>query len=53
MGGLPLVGYSDTEAHELAQLAAAGIAGIAVSPVNYPTNCPIYAPRLGTAGVRR
>src|SRR5260370_11755535 len=35
MGGLPLVGDPDMVARELTQLAAAGLAGIAVSFVNY------------------
>jgi alkanesulfonate monooxygenase SsuD/methylene tetrahydromethanopterin reductase-like flavin-dependent oxidoreductase (luciferase family) len=35
MGGLPLIGDPDAVASRMAQLAAAGIAGIAVSFVNY------------------
>ena len=57
MGGLPLVGEPDMVARELARLAAAGLAGIAVSFVNYldelPYFCAEVLPRLARSGVRR
>jgi alkanesulfonate monooxygenase SsuD/methylene tetrahydromethanopterin reductase-like flavin-dependent oxidoreductase (luciferase family) len=50
MGGLPLVGDPDMVAHQLAQLTAAGLTGIAVSFVNYldelPYFCAEVLPRL-------
>ena len=56
MGGLPLVGDPDTVARELAQLAAAGLTGIAVSFVNYLDELPYFCaealPRLARAGLR-
>jgi len=56
MGGLPLVGDPDTVAQALAQLAAAGLAGIAVSFVNYldelPYFCAEVLPRLARSGLR-
>jgi FMNH2-dependent dimethyl sulfone monooxygenase len=56
MGGLPLVGDPDTVARDLAQLAAAGLTGIAVSFVNYldelPYFCAEVLPRLAKAGLR-
>jgi FMNH2-dependent dimethyl sulfone monooxygenase len=56
MGGLPLVGDPDNVAHGLAQLAAAGLTGIAVSFVNYldelPYFCAEVLPRLARAGLR-
>jgi dimethylsulfone monooxygenase len=56
MGGLPLVGDPDNVAHGLAQLAAAGLTGIAVSFVNYldelPYFCAEVLPRLSRAGLR-
>jgi alkanesulfonate monooxygenase SsuD/methylene tetrahydromethanopterin reductase-like flavin-dependent oxidoreductase (luciferase family) len=56
MGGLPLVGDPDTVARELAQLAAAGLTGIAVSFVNYldelPYFCDEVLPRLARLGLR-
>ena len=56
MGGLPLVGDPDTVAQGLAQLAAAGLAGIAVSFVNYVDELPYFSaevlPRLARSGLR-
>jgi len=56
MGGLPLVGDPDMVALDLAQLAAAGLTGIAVSFVNYldelPYFCAEVLPRLARAGLR-
>jgi len=56
MGGLPLVGDPDMVARELARLAAAGLAGIAVSFVNYLDELPYFCaealPRLARAGLR-
>jgi FMNH2-dependent dimethyl sulfone monooxygenase len=56
MGGLPLVGDPDMVAHELAQLAAAGLTGVAVSFVNYlgelPYFCAEVLPRLARSGLR-
>jgi dimethylsulfone monooxygenase len=56
MGGLPLVGDPDMVARDLAQLAAAGLSGIAVSFVNYldelPYFCAEVLPRLAVAGLR-
>ena len=56
MGGLPLVGDPDMVARDLAQLADAGLTGIAVSFVNYldelPYFCAEVLPRLGRAGLR-
>jgi dimethylsulfone monooxygenase len=56
MGGLPLVGDPDTVAGGLAQLAAAGLTGIAVSFVNYldelPYFCAEVLPRLARVGLR-
>ena len=56
MGGLPLVGDPDTVARGLAQLAAVGLAGIAVSFVNYldelPYFCAEVLPRLARSGLR-
>lgn len=56
MGGLPLVGDPDAVAREMARLAAAGIAGIAVSFVNYldelPYFCDEVLPRLARLGLR-
>jgi FMNH2-dependent dimethyl sulfone monooxygenase len=56
MGGLPLVGDPDTVARDLAQLAAAGLTGIAVSFVNYldelPYFCTEVLPRLARSGLR-
>ena len=56
MGGLPLVGDPDTVANGLAQLAEAGLTGIAVSFVNYldelPYFCAEVLPRLARVGLR-
>ncbi len=56
MGGLPLVGDPDAVARGMAQLAAAGLAGIAVSFVNYldelPYFCAEILPRLARLGLR-
>jgi dimethylsulfone monooxygenase len=56
MGGLPIVGDPDRVARDLAQLAAAGLTGIAVSFVNYldelPYFCAEVLPRLAQAGLR-
>jgi dimethylsulfone monooxygenase len=57
MGGLPLVGDPDIVAQEIARLAAAGLAGIAVSFVNYleelPYFCDEVLPRLARLGLRK
>jgi FMNH2-dependent dimethyl sulfone monooxygenase len=56
MGGLPLVGDPDTVARQMAQLADAGLTGIAVSFVNYldelPYFCDEVLPRLARLGLR-
>ena len=56
MGGLPLVGDPDGVASQMAKLAAAGLAGIAVSFVNYldelPYFCAEVLPRLARLGLR-
>jgi alkanesulfonate monooxygenase SsuD/methylene tetrahydromethanopterin reductase-like flavin-dependent oxidoreductase (luciferase family) len=56
MGGLPLVGDPDRVARGLAELASAGLAGIAVSFVNYldelPYFCAEVLPRLARLGLR-
>jgi FMNH2-dependent dimethyl sulfone monooxygenase len=56
MGGLPMVGDPDTVTGQLAQLAAAGVTGIAVSFVNYldelPYFCAEVLPRLARRGLR-
>ena len=56
MGGLPIVGDPDMVARDLAQLATAGLTGIAVSFVNYldelPYFCAEVLPRLARAGLR-
>src|SRR5260370_199924 len=56
MGGLPLVGDPDAVAGQMAQLAAAGLTGIAVSFVNYldelPYFCAEVLPRLARLGWR-
>jgi alkanesulfonate monooxygenase SsuD/methylene tetrahydromethanopterin reductase-like flavin-dependent oxidoreductase (luciferase family) len=56
MGGLPLVGDPDMVAQQLAQLAKAGLTGIAVSFVNYldelPYLCAEVLPRLARLGLR-
>ncbi len=56
MGGVPIVADPDHVAHELAQLAAAGARGIALSFVNYLDELPFFAqevlPRLARMGLR-
>jgi FMNH2-dependent dimethyl sulfone monooxygenase len=56
MGGVPIVGDPDHVARELAQLAAAGARGIALSFVNYLDELPFFArevlPRLARVGLR-
>jgi len=56
MGGLPLVGDPDVVARDMAQLAALGLKGIAVSFVNYLDELPFFCaevlPRLARSGVR-
>jgi FMNH2-dependent dimethyl sulfone monooxygenase len=56
MGGLPMVGDPDTVTAQLAQLAAAGVTGIAVSFVNYLAELPYFCaevlPRLARRGLR-
>jgi alkanesulfonate monooxygenase SsuD/methylene tetrahydromethanopterin reductase-like flavin-dependent oxidoreductase (luciferase family) len=56
MGGIPIVGDPDTVARELAQLAAAGAKGIALSFVNYLDELPFFRnevmPRLANLGLR-
>jgi alkanesulfonate monooxygenase SsuD/methylene tetrahydromethanopterin reductase-like flavin-dependent oxidoreductase (luciferase family) len=56
MGGYPLVGDPDQIAGELADLAAAGLRGIAVSFVNYLDELPYFVaeviPRLRKMGLR-
>src|SRR5437762_4719522 len=56
MGGLPMVGDPDTVTAQLARLADAGLAGIAVSFVNYldelPYFCAEVLPRLARLGLR-
>ena len=56
MGGLPLVGDPDSVARDMAQLAALGLRGIAISFVNYldelPYFCTEVLPRLAHSGLR-
>ncbi|HXP02578.1 MAG TPA: LLM class flavin-dependent oxidoreductase, partial [Stellaceae bacterium] len=56
MGGLPLTGDPDTVTLQMAQLARAGLTGIAVSFVNYldelPYFCSEVLPRLARLGLR-
>lgn len=56
MGGLPLVGTPDSVAKQMAELAEAGLTGIAVSFVNYldelPYFCAEVLPRLAQLGLR-
>jgi alkanesulfonate monooxygenase SsuD/methylene tetrahydromethanopterin reductase-like flavin-dependent oxidoreductase (luciferase family) len=56
MGGLPIVGDPDTVTRELAQIAAAGAKGIALSFVNYLDELPFFRdevlPRLARMGLR-
>jgi alkanesulfonate monooxygenase SsuD/methylene tetrahydromethanopterin reductase-like flavin-dependent oxidoreductase (luciferase family) len=56
LGGMPIVGDPDHVAHELAQLAATGARGVALSFVNYLAELPFFAqevlPRLARLGLR-
>jgi alkanesulfonate monooxygenase SsuD/methylene tetrahydromethanopterin reductase-like flavin-dependent oxidoreductase (luciferase family) len=56
MGGLPLTGTPDTIAASLAQIAAAGLNGIAISFINYTAELPFFRdevlPRLERLGLR-
>ena len=56
MGGVPIVGDPDVVARELAELAAAGARGIALSFVNYLDELSLFRdevlPRLETMGLR-
>jgi FMNH2-dependent dimethyl sulfone monooxygenase len=56
MGGVPVTGDPDTVARELAELAAAGARGIALSMVNYVDELPFFCaevlPRLARLGLR-
>jgi alkanesulfonate monooxygenase SsuD/methylene tetrahydromethanopterin reductase-like flavin-dependent oxidoreductase (luciferase family) len=57
IGGYPFVGTPDRVAEELANIAKAGMTGIAVSFVNYLNEVPYFAnevlPRLARLGVRQ
>lgn len=56
MGGLPIVGSPDTVAREIAEIAAAGFNGMALSFVNYLDELPFFRdevlPRLERHGLR-
>jgi dimethylsulfone monooxygenase len=56
MGGLPIVGDPDHVAAQLADLAKAGLTGIAISLVNYIDELPFFCAevigRLGRMGLR-
>ncbi len=56
MGGVPVTGDPDTVARELAEIAAAGARGIALSMVNYIDELPFFCgevlPRLRRMGLR-
>ncbi len=56
MGGVPVTGDPDTVARELADIAAAGARGIAISFVNYLDELPYFCgeviPRLRRLGLR-
>jgi alkanesulfonate monooxygenase SsuD/methylene tetrahydromethanopterin reductase-like flavin-dependent oxidoreductase (luciferase family) len=56
MGGVPIVGDPDAVAQALAQLAATGARGIALSFVNYLDELPLFRdevlPRLARIGLR-
>ena len=56
MGGVPITGDPDTVAHDLAELAAAGARGIALSFVNFADELPYFRdevlPRLQRLGLR-
>ncbi|WP_409463614.1 LLM class flavin-dependent oxidoreductase [Amycolatopsis sp. GA6-003] len=57
MGGYPLIGSPSTIAAQLADLAAAGVDGVALTWMNYETGLPRFIaevlPALELAGVRR
>ncbi|HEX3398931.1 MAG TPA: LLM class flavin-dependent oxidoreductase [Acetobacteraceae bacterium] len=57
MGGMPVVGDPDGIARELAEIAAAGARGIALSFVNYGDELPFFRdevlPRLARMGLRQ
>ena len=57
MGGVPVIGDPDTVARDLADIAAAGARGIALSFVNYTEELPYFRdevlPRLQRLGLRR
>ena len=57
IGGYPFVGTPDKVADELANIARAGVRGIAVSFVNYlhelPYVCAEVLPRLARMGLRQ
>ena len=56
IGGYPFVGTPDRVAEELANISRAGMAGIAISFVNYLNEVPYFCdevlPRLVRLGVR-
>lgn len=56
LGGVPVTGDPDTVARELADIAAAGARGIAISMVNYAGELPFFCdevlPRLRRLGLR-
>ena len=56
MGGVPVTGDPDAVAQELADIAAAGARGIALSMVNYADELPYFCaevlPRLARMGLR-
>ncbi len=56
MGGVPVTGDPDTVARQLADIAAAGARGIALSMVNYAAELPFFCtevlPRLARLGLR-
>ena len=57
IGGYPFVGSPDRVAEELANIARAGMRGIAVSFVNYLNESPFFfdevLPRLARLGLRQ
>ena len=56
MGGYPLIGDPETLANEIADLARAGLRGMAISFVNYTAELPLFLdeviPRLQRMGLR-
>ena len=56
LSGLPIIGDPDSVARDLAQLSAAGLAGIAMSVTNYNEELPFFCdevlPRLERMGLR-